>query len=350
MDEHHWAPHRPPRPFVIPVKVDPRGILGPTPGAARGQRWERVWPGWYVPAGTDRSLPEQRVAEVGVCMHRDGVLTGWASLLLRGAAFLDGRTADGRRRLPVAVAVPPGCNPRPHRGMAYHQAPLRRRDSVHGLLCLPAPWATFDAMRLAPSTEDAVVALDMAAAAGLVTILDIEEVLATRSSWRGVPGVPRVRSALPLATEGSASPPEVRVRLVWVVDAGLPPPLVNVAVHDRTGRLLGYPDLLDPVAGLAIEYDGEDHRSAQRHSDDVDREAGFREVGLEMARVTSGDLRDRRRLVHRLLAARRRSRFEPEVERRWVVGRPRRPSYRPGRPHTVQMGSGTGSRGPNCTE
>jgi hypothetical protein len=337
MDSHRWAPYRPPRPFVIPVKVDPRGVDGPTPGAARGPRWERVWPGWYVPAGTDRSLPEQRVAEVGVAMHRTGVLTGWASLLLRGGGFFDGRTADGRGRLPVDVAVPPGCHPRERPVVAYHQAPLRRREAVHGLLCLPAPWATFDAMRLARSTEEAVVALDMASAAGLVTIDELGQVLAARPSWRGVPGVPQAREALALADDGSASPPESRLRLVWVIDAGLPPPLVNVAVHDRSGRFLGIPDLLDPVAGLAVEYDGEDHRSAQRHSDDVDREAGFRSVGLEVTRVTNRDLRDRPRLVDRLLVARRRALFLPEADRRWVLGRPWRPSYRPSAPHTVQL-------------
>ena len=209
--------------------------------------------------------------------------------------------------------------------MVYVQGTRRRREVVERLLCRPAHWAAFDAMRLADSLESAVITLDMAVAAELTTIPEIRAILRGKPSWRGVPGVPQARHALDLAVENSASPPESRLRLVWRLDARLPPPLVNAAVHDRAGRLLGFPDLLDVEAGLVVEYDGEDHRSAQRHSDDVDREAGFRAVGLEVTRVTSRDQRDRPRLVRRLVAARARARFEPPGQRQWYVGRPRRP-------------------------
>ncbi len=51
-------------------------------------------------------------------------------------------------------------------------------------------------------------------------------------------------------------------------------------IFDRSGRLLGIPDLLDIEAGLAIEYDGDDHRTARRHSSDVGREDLFRALWL----------------------------------------------------------------------
>lgn len=133
--------------------------------------------------------------------------------------------------------------------------------------------------------------------------------------------MPVVRAALELASDRSASPPETRLRLVWELDAGLPPPLVNVPVYSRTGQLLGIPDLLDPVAGLVVEYDGDDHRDPHRHSEDVDREARFRGVGLEVTRVTGRDLRRTPELVHRLHTARKRARFDPEDSRAWVIGR-----------------------------
>lgn len=192
---------------------------------------------------------------------------------------------------------------------------------IHGLRCVAIVPAVFDSMRLRRNVRDAVIDVDMVAAARLATVADVQGHLDSRRSWQGVPGVPLVRQALPLASDRSASPPETRLRLVWELDANLPPPLVNVPVYDRRGRFLGIPDLLDLEAGLAVEYDGDDHRDPTRHSDDVDREAGFRGAGLEVTRVTGRDLRRTPELVHRLRTARSRSRFEPRSTRRWVIGR-----------------------------
>ncbi len=246
-------------------------------------------------------------------------LTGWASARMHGAAFLDGRA--GRAVLPVPVALPPGCHQRPRPGVRFLEQPVQEVVVVHGIRCVAIVPAVFDAMRLRTDLRDAVVDLDMTAAARLLTVTDLRQHLDSRTSWRGVPGVPVVREAVTYASDRSASPPETRLRLVWVIDAELPPPLVNVPVYDRRGRLLGVPDLLDPDAGLVVEYDGDDHRDPGRHSDDVDREAGFRGVGLEVTRVTGRDLRRTPELVRRLRTARRRARFEPEAQRQWVIGR-----------------------------
>ena len=78
-------------------------------------------------------------------------------------------------------------------------------------------------------------------------------------------------------------------------------------MFDLRGRLLGIADLLDPVTGLVGEYDGADHRSAGRHSADVDRESRMRDEGLEVFRVTGPDLLHRRRVVERIEAAQARA-------------------------------------------
>jgi hypothetical protein len=109
---------------------------------------------------------------------------------------------------------------------------------------------------------------------------------------------------------------------VWVLDAGLPRPLVNQPLFDRRGRLLGYPDLLDVEAGLVGEYDGEDHRRARRHSSDVDREARMRDVRLEVTRATGIDLADRRALATRIQTARRRAPFVAPASRGWTTTAP----------------------------
>lgn len=145
------------------------------------------------------------------------------------------------------------------------------------------------------------------------------EYVARHQAWTGVP---QCRDALALADEGSRSPQEVRLRLVWVIDAARPAPLVNRPVFDLTGRLLGYPDLFDPEAGVVGEYDGEDHRGAARHSSDVGREARFRDHLLEVFRVTGPDMRDRSLVVDRIDSAFRRARQVPPGRRTWTLQPP----------------------------
>ena len=80
------------------------------------------------------------------------------------------------------------------------------------------------------------------------------------------------------------------MRLRWVLDAGLPPPLCNRPLFDLDGNLIGIPDLFDPVAGLVGEYDGADHKDGERHRADVAREERFRDHGLEYFQIVRGDL------------------------------------------------------------
>ena len=304
-----------------PVRVDPGGRTGPTPGAARGPRWRQTSHGWYVPRSVDGSLPEQRVAEAAALLPRGGSLTGWASLLLHGAAFLDGTGPDGRSRLPVPLRAPPEQHLNARPGLVTVRGHLPRAVLVAGLPCTPVDLAVLDGLRLAADRREAVVLVDMALAARLTTRDRLERLVASRS-WRGVPGVPTARWALAQASVASAFPPETRYRLVWTLDAGLPRPLVNEPVFDRRGRLLGYPDLLDVESGLAGEYDGADHRRALRHSHDVGREALFRRHGLEVTRATSWDLRDREALVNRILDARSRARRADPGRRAWTTEPP----------------------------
>jgi hypothetical protein len=304
----------------MPVRIDPSGVGGPTPGAARGPRWQKVTRGLYLPAGTPRLAPAQRIAEAVAALPPSAAVTGWGSLYLNGAAFHDGRGATGRGLMPVQVRLPPGCHCK-QAGVRCVQGPLEDVVVVHGIRCMPVPVAVFDSMRLRRDVRDAVVDLDMTAAAGLTTVRVVQQYVDARTSWRGTPGVPLVRAALALASDHSASPPETRLRLVWELDARLPRPLVNIPVRDKEGYLLGIPDLFDTVAGLVVEYDGDDHRDARRHSDDVDREAEFRAVGLEVTHVTGRDLARVPRLVQRLHTARGRALFLPPDERQWQVPR-----------------------------
>ncbi len=321
---HTWDPVcNKPRGLVRPVPIDPAGVRGPTPGQARGPRWRQSSYGLYVPADVDEHVPEQRILERSVLLPATGAVTGWASLRYFGGNFFDGLQPDGRTERPVPLVAGPRQARRPRAGVRWLQDRLDRTEvwiRHAGVPCTEVRRACFDEMRLAGDLGAAVGALDMAAAAELTSILRMRAYVDLHPSWTGVP---LAREALDLADENSRSPRETELRLVWVLDAGLPRPLVNQDVFDRvTGRLLGVADLLDPVAGLVGEFDGGEHAGAVRRSRDARRDGLFRDHGLEVFRVTAVDLADRRTVVERAHAARRRALWLPAARRTWTIEPP----------------------------
>ncbi len=321
MTEHRWNPSCiRPTGLVVPCKIDPAGELGPTRGQAAGPRFRQTSAGLYVPSDVDSTVVEQRILEQGSRLRTYGAVTGWAALRWRGATFFDGTTDGGRRELPVPLVVG-RSKLRPDARIVISEAQIApsERTFVGGIWCTTVQRALFDAMRHAPDVRSAVVYMDMAAAAGLISVALMTRYVALRPAWTGVE---LVRAALLLATNHSRSPQETGMRLVWVVDAGLGTPLCNAPVFSRAGKLLGYPDLFDPVAGMVGEYDGADHKDGVRHQADVAREARYREHGLEYFTVVGGDLRQREMVVNRMHSTRRRARFETPELRLWTLEPP----------------------------
>ncbi len=306
--------------FVLPIRVDPSGNSGPTRGQAAGPRWRQTTRGFYVSSDVEIT-PAQRAAEQSRRLPAGGALTGWAALHLLGTSYLDGMAPDGRTLHPVPLALGSRGNIRGGPAVRLLREPLPPADvvDVRGVPCARAERAAFDAMRLAPNLTEAVVVADMTAYDELSSVERMRAYVNTHRGWRGVS---QAEAALDLADENSWSPNETRSRKIWVVDAGLPRPLVNVPIFDRRGRLLGYPDLLDEEAGLVCEFDGAEHRRAARHSSDVGREDVFRRHLLEVTRVTGPDLVVPHRVRSRLLEARSRARWLPEADRPWTTTPP----------------------------
>lgn len=317
--QHRWSPRCPaPPPLVRPTRADPAGAAGPTRAQARGPGWRQTSHGYYVPASVDGCLPEQRIMEQSVRAAWPGAVTGWATGRVNGAAFCDGLGPDGITPLPVPLVVGPAAAPRLDARITVSREPIEPSEVEvrHGIRCTTPLRGLFDQMRTASDVREAVVAMDMLAAADLVSVSQMRAYVATRSGWKGV-GV--VRRALELASEDSRSPAETRTRLIWVLDAGLPEPGVNQPVFDLDGQLLGIADLFDEEAGMFCEYDGADHRSSARHSRDVEREHRVRRAGLEYVKVTGPDLAHPARVVRRLLETRRRALWLPPSRRRWTL-------------------------------
>ena len=273
-----------------------------------------------MPAYVDTTVPEQRILEQAARLPEGGVVTGWAGCRVLGAAFFDGLGRDGHTPLPVPLAVGPAGRIRGDDRvvLSYHTVPPEQVVTRYGIPTAVVSRCVVDHARLQRDPREVVVALDMVTAA---RVMRLEELAAYAEGLRA--GEHRlIQWALELASEQARSPNETRLRLVAELDAGLPRLWVNPVVHDRSGWRLGEVDLLDVEAGLVIEYDGADHRTAGQHSYDVGKEAALRRVGLEVARVTGVDLRRTAMLVDRLLGARGRARFEPAASRGWVA-RPR---------------------------
>jgi hypothetical protein len=322
MPRHKWDPVCPePKGLVRPVRIDPAGVTGPTRGQAAGRGWRRTSQGFHVPAGTPVNVPEQRILEQSVRLPAGGAVTGWAACRLHRVGLLDGLAPDGVTRIPVPLVIGPDSRIRGDAGIVRLRERLERDDitSRYGIPCTTVERAAFDAMRLAADEREATVVPSMVTAAGRSSLVRLRAYVDRHPGWRNVG---QARRALQLATEHFRSPNEVRAYLIWVLDAGLPRPWPNVEVRDLQGRLLGVADLLDDEAGLAVEFDGEDHRSKDQHTRDVRKEDAFRRVGIEVVRVTGTDLHDRPLVVDRLLAGRARARFEPHEVRRWRARRP----------------------------
>lgn len=272
-------------------------------------------PNLYVPSDVDRSRPEQRAVELAA-RYDGAAVSGWGGLWLAGAAYFDGLAPDGVTQLPLVVALGTGAGRRPSPCVRLSYEPLDAGDIVviQGVRVTTPYRALYDEVRSSTGWREAVVAMDMAAAAGVVRLTELATYARARRRWRRSR---RVLAALPHTSARSMSPNETRLRLVWTVDAGLPSPLVNQDVFDRSGRFVCRADLLDPVAGLVGEYDGAEHRTASRHARDVAREERCRELGLEYVKVTALDMLEPTRVVTRILATRSRARFDPPTGRAW---------------------------------
>jgi len=273
-----------------------------------------------VAASVDGDVVEQRIFEQGHRIRSYGAVTGWAALRWRGAAYFDGTANGGRTPLPVPLVV--GRNrlaPDPRVTLSEAHIAPSERTLTGDIWCATVQRALFDTMRHAPDVRSAVVAMDMAAAGRLISVALMVKYVELRPAWTGVP---LVRRALALASNDSCSPPETQLRLIWVMDAGLDPPLCNHPVFDLHGNLLGFPDIFDPVSGTVGEYDGADHKNAQRHRRDVEREARYRDHGLEYFTVVGGEMRQRGKVADRIHSTRRRALWLPPDPRRWTLEAP----------------------------
>lgn len=288
-----------PRGDLSLLQVGWRELLGPL--------WRTPYRNVHVWSGTDPTSGLQRALDASLLLPEVGALGGWAAARVAGIRELDGKGPSGEERAPVPLCLPPSHRVR--RGPTV--SPLRSTllpEDVVVVDCVRVTTAlrtAFDIGRTSDSLEEAVVALDLLARGNPSFLDQVTGYAIERPRWRGVP---QLRRALRLASARSRSVGETRLRLLWVIDCGLPFPEVNANVLTGDGHLLGMVDLLDAESGLVGEYDGVVHLGMVRRSLDNAREEGLEGGGLVVVRATSPDLFTyRNRTRHRVLSARGRA-------------------------------------------
>jgi hypothetical protein len=105
-------------------------------------------------------------------------------------------------------------------------------------------------------------------------------------------GMARLRAILPIATDRADSAPESKIRY-RIHAAGLPMPTVNMELFDASGRFLAMPDLVYPTFSMALDYEGDHHRTdAVQWEKDIHRVPRLQDAGWHHTRISKSDLRD----------------------------------------------------------
>lgn len=239
-------------------------------------RCRRLFSDVYVPRDLDVDATVR--AKAGwLWTRRRGVVAGFAAAALHGSRWVDDHLVvqlihDNRRN-------PPGV-----------QTHRDRIDDDEIVLIAGMP-----------VTSPARTALDlgcwyprMSAVAGIdalarATQFDAAELELLASRYPGRRGVARARQAIELFDAGAQSPKESWLRVV-LMQAGLPRPHTQIPVCDEFGTTFAYLDMGWEDVKVAVEYDGDQHRSDRRqYSWDVRRSETLQRLGWIVIRVLAGD-------------------------------------------------------------
>jgi very-short-patch-repair endonuclease len=267
--------------------------------------WTRPHHGVVAPDHLDPDDPLVRVQHALPILSAGSVLTGWASARWQGNVMLDGQGPSGQK-VPVTLASPDGGQHRNRPGIRATRRSMLPDETLifDGVPVTTLARAVYDQALDARSLRETVVTIDMGASRVVpqarTTLANIHRLVERHHKTRGIV---RVRKALALATDRSASPWETRTRLLAVLDADLNGLRQNTPVFDLASGLLGVADLIDPETGLVIESDGSHHREAEQHTDDNRREERFERANAVVCRVTALDHKDRWETVRRIRAA-----------------------------------------------
>jgi hypothetical protein len=240
------------------------------------QRWyEPIYPGVYAAKGQQLSL-RHRTEGAWLWSRRRAIVAGAAASALHGAQWVD-------PDIPVELVW---SNTRPPRGIVAREQLLADDEAarVAGLPVTTPVRTAYDLGRYLPRGQ-AVARLDALMRA---KPFSTEDVVLLGERYPAARGIRRLRSVLHLVDGGAASPKETWLRLL-LLDAGLPTPTTQIPVVESY-RTLAMLDMGWREFGVAVEYDGDHHRSDRRqYVKDQWRLRRLAELGWIVIRVIAED-------------------------------------------------------------
>jgi hypothetical protein len=224
------------------------------------------------------------------------VLPDRAAVSGQAAASLHGVDLLPLRCEPVDVVLDQSWRPGHQDLIRPHRAPLPESDvvTVNGVRCTSPLRTAYDLARGA-DLRRAVVAVDALLYARLITLDGLTEF----SSQRGWPDGARVGRVVQLADAGAQSPMETELRLVLVLDGGLPRPTTQHVVRDRNGRFVGQLDMAYLHRRRGVEYDGQVHAEERVRARDLSRHNRLFGAGWPTLRYSADAVYNHKQMIIR---------------------------------------------------
>ena len=243
----------------------------------RGQlrsRYRAIYPDVYEPKAVKPSL-HANTTGAWLWSKRRGVITGRAAAALHGALWVD-------EAAPVELMWQ-NCNPPPGIVCRDERFTCDEVVEIDDMAVATIERTAFDLGRHLPRGA-AVSHLD---ALSRATGLEAEHLMPLIDHYAGARGVRRLKGALDLMDAGAESPKETWTRLV-LVDGGFPRPTTQIPVPNDNGSMF-YLDMGWEYCMLAVEYDGDHHRSdPKRYARDIARLEELQRKGWIVIRVIAG--------------------------------------------------------------
>ncbi|UXA06729.1 hypothetical protein KXD96_00690 [Mycobacterium sp. SMC-2] len=230
----------------------------------------------YVTRGTEITAT-LRAEAAWLWSRRRGVIAGRSASALHGAKWIDGNAPAeliyDNRHAPTQIRT---------------WADRIEDDEVATLEGMPVTTPARTALDLASRYPPgrAVALIDALARATRLKMPDVE-LLAER--YKGRRGIRRALCALDLVDAGAESPRETWLRLL-LIRAGFPRPRTQIPVRDQYGQLVAVADMGWEDVKIAVDYEGDHHRTDRRRFNrDIRRAEALAELGWIDVRVTAED-------------------------------------------------------------
>jgi hypothetical protein len=238
--------------------------------------YRAVFPNVYLSRDVEASL-ERRIAAAWLWSNRRATVAGAAAAAMHGAKWVPDN-------VPVELI---------HSSTRAPRGVLTRRDAlidgetqiIDGCAVTTPERTAFDIGRRG-AVHSAVARLDTLAHA---TGFKVDDVLRIAAGHPRSPGIRRLQAALDLVDAGAQSPRESYLRLL-LIDAGLPRPQTQIPVLAVDGIPVAYLDLGWEDRMVAVEYDGDQHRTDRRqYVKDIRRQEMLERMGWTIVRVVAED-------------------------------------------------------------